>query len=89
MKNVLCPICKSCHNHIAKVQVFIGKDEYQTTSDVLITNKGNLQYFNSPRKIEYRLNGMSVLIDYQCECGNEWKEEIYTHKGSCCREIKT
>jgi hypothetical protein len=89
MKKVLCPECSSCHNHIKSVQVFYGNDNPQSNSDLLALRNGTFQYFNSPRPKDYRLFGMSVLIKYACECGLEWSEETYTHKGSCCREKKS
>ena len=88
--DVQCPYCQNINNHIISVHVFIGEDDPKriTCSDILILKNGNLQYFNSPRQKPYRLHGISVLIQYDCEQGHSWTEEIYTHKGDCHKIIK-
>jgi hypothetical protein len=89
MKSVLCPECESCHNHLLRVHTFFGKDYPRTTSDILVLQNGNIQYYNAPRPLEYRLNGMAVLLTFECECGNVWSMDIHTEKGNCRKEIKS
>jgi hypothetical protein len=81
-----CPECNCDYSHVEQVRVMYGKDDYTTSQVLDVTAKG-LSLKEQKRKLDYRLNGISVVIFLWCENGHTWQREFYTHKGEYSERV--
>lgn len=79
--------CGSPNNHITKLQVFQGDDDYNILSSAEIVGSGDgLKIEFQPSKVtsKYRLRGEpGIVIHFNCEsCERIWTKSYMHHKGT-------
>ena len=79
---VKCPACENEYNHMQKVEVYTGGDEYAKNRQVIVDKGLNIQSKQEVIKTENRCREIGVIMNFKCEgCENSWEIEYAFHKG--------